>query len=164
MQALLEQIRRDAFAALEAARTEADVEQVRVRFLGRKGDLTNAVRGLREVPPTDRPAVGALLNQIKDAVEQRVADALSTLRDAARAQRLASERIDVTVPGRRRIPGRRHPITQTLDELIGIFVGMGFSVAHGPDIEDDYHNFTALNVPADHPARDMQDTLFVDGG
>jgi phenylalanyl-tRNA synthetase alpha chain len=164
MHALLEQIRREAFAALEAARTDADVEQVRVRFLGRKGDLTNAVRGLRDVAPADRPAVGALLNQIKDVVEQRVADALTALRNAARAQRLASERIDVTVPGRRRLPGRRHPITQTLDELIGIFVGMGFSVADGPDIEDDYHNFTALNVPADHPARDMQDTLFVDGG
>src|SRR5262249_42616787 len=106
----------------------------------------------------------AYLNRIKDDVEERIARARSRLRDAARAQQLATERVDVTLPGRRRALGHIHPITQTMEEIVDIFVGLGFTVAQGPDIEDDYHNFPALNVPADHPARDMQDTLFVPDG
>ena len=145
MKATLERIHRDALAALQAARTEAEVEQLRIRFLGRKGELTEAVRGLRAVPPSERPEIGAYLNQVKDQIERRI----------------ATERIDVTLPGRHHVPGHLHPITQTLEEMVDIFVGLGFSVAQGPDIEDDYHNFTALNVPRNHPARDMQDTLFV---
>jgi phenylalanyl-tRNA synthetase alpha chain len=164
MKATLEQIHRDALAALQASTTEEEVEQLRVRFLGRKGELTNVVRGLRDVPPAERPAVGAYLNEIKQDVERRVETALAELRVAARDRRLAAERVDVTLPGRRRVAGHLHPITQTLEEMIDIFVALGFSVAEGPDIEDDYHNFTALNVPADHPARDMQDTFFVSGG
>ena len=164
MKATLEQIRHQALAALASATSETDVEQLRVRFLGRKGELTNAVRGLRDVDPAERPAIGALLNDVKNEVEQRIDGALTELRAAARAQALAHERVDVTLPGRRPIQGRLHPITQTMEQIVDIFVGMGFSVAQGPDIEDDYHNFTALNVPADHPARDMQDTLFVAGG
>jgi len=161
MKATLERIHRDALAALEASQSEADVEQLRVRFLGRKGELTEAVRGLRALPPAERPAIGAYLNQVKDEVEQRIEAALADLRRALRDQQLATDRVDVTLPGRRRVPGHLHLITQTLEEMVDIFVGLGFSVAQGPDIEDDYHNFTALNVPRDHPARDMQDTLFV---
>ncbi|MBP1685610.1 MAG: phenylalanyl-tRNA synthetase subunit alpha [Deltaproteobacteria bacterium] len=161
MRATLERIHRDALAALEAARSEAEVEQLRIRFLGRKGELTEAVRGLRDVPKSDRPAVGAFLNDVKDDVERRIDSALGALRAAARDRQIAGERVDVTLPGRHHIPGHLHLISQTLDEMVDIFVGLGFSVAQGPDIEDDYHNFTALNVPADHPARDMQDTLFV---
>jgi phenylalanyl-tRNA synthetase alpha chain len=164
MRARLEQIQRDALAALRTATCEAEVEQLRVRFLGRKGDLTNAVRELREVPPSERPVLGAYLNEIKNDVERRIDDALTALRAAARAQQLATEKVDVTLPGRRRVLGHIHPITQTMEEIVDIFVGLGFSVAEGPEIEDDYHNFTALNVPADHPARDMQDTLFVPDG
>jgi phenylalanyl-tRNA synthetase alpha chain len=161
MKSTLERIHRQALAALATAGSEADVEQLRVRYLGRKGELTNAVRGLRDLDPAERPAAGAYLNEIKDDVERRIDGALRTLRETAQTRRLAAERIDVTVPGRRRLPGHLHPITQTLEEMVDIFVGLGFSVARGPDIEDDYHNFTALNVPRDHPARDMQDTLFV---
>jgi phenylalanyl-tRNA synthetase alpha chain len=164
MRATLEQIRQDAATALAAATTEAEVEQLRVRFLGRKGELTSAVRGLRDVDPADRPALGALLNEVKDEVERRIETALADLRAAARTRALARETVDVTLPGRRPVVGHLHPITQTLEQIVDIFVGMGFSVAQGPDIEDDYHNFTALNVPADHPARDMQDTLFVTDG
>jgi phenylalanyl-tRNA synthetase alpha chain len=164
MKATLERIHRDALGALAAANTETDVEQLRVRFLGRKGELTTAVRGLRDILPADRPAIGALLNTIKQDVEHRVEQALAQLRAAARAQQVAAERVDVTVPGRSRICGHLHPITQTMEQIVDIFVALGFRVAEGPDIEDDYHNFTALNVPADHPARDMQDTLFVPDG
>ncbi len=164
MKTTLERIHQDALGGLAATHTEAEVEQLRVRFLGRKGELTTAVRGLRDVLPADRPAIGALLNAIKQDVEQRIEHALAQLRAAARAQQVAVERVDVTVPGRSRICGRLHPITQTMEQIVDIFVALGFRVAEGPDIEDDYHNFTALNVPADHPARDMQDTLFVTDG
>src|SRR5262249_31364091 len=100
MKARLEEIHRDALAALHAATSEAEVEQLRVRFLGRKGDLTNAVRGLREVPPSERPALGAYLNEIKDDVERRIDSALGAVRAAARAHQLATEKVDVTLPGR----------------------------------------------------------------
>jgi phenylalanyl-tRNA synthetase alpha chain len=161
MRARLEQIHHDALAALDSASAEEAVEQVRVRFLGRKGVLTEVVRGLRDVPPAERPALGAYLNDIKDDVERRVDGALAALRAAARDRQIAAERVDVTLPGNWRVPGRLHPLTRTMEHLVGIFAGMGFDVAEGPDIEDDYHNFTALNVPPDHPARDMQDTFFV---
>jgi phenylalanyl-tRNA synthetase alpha chain len=161
MRAQLEEIHREALAALAAASTEAAVDQLRVHFIGRKGVLTEVVRGLRDVAPGDRPAVGAYLNEIKQDVERRIEDSLAALRAAARERQVAAERSDVTLPGTWRVPGHIHPLTQTMEHIVGIFAGMGFDVAEGPDVEDDYHNFTALNVPADHPARDMQDTFFV---
>ncbi len=164
MKAKLEHLRLDALAALQAATDEAEVEQLRIRLLGRKGELTGIVRGLHAVPPAERPALGAYLNEVKKEVEERIEQALSDLRAATRKRQLAGEVVDVTLPGRRRVAGHIHPITQTMEEMVDIFVGLGFTVAQGPDIEDDYHNFTALNVPADHPARDMQDTLFVPDG
>jgi phenylalanyl-tRNA synthetase alpha chain len=106
--------------------------------------------------------MGAYINEIKSDLESRIEASLATLRARDRELQVAQERIDVTVPGRSRLRGRLHPLTQTMDEIVRIFVGLGFDVAEGPDIEDDYHNFTALNFPADHPARDMQDTFFVD--
>jgi phenylalanyl-tRNA synthetase alpha chain len=161
MREQLEEIHRAAMRALDAAHDEGEVEHVRVAFLGRKGRLTDVVRQLRDVPPADRPAFGAYLNQIKDDVERRVQESLGALRAAARTRAIAAERVDVTLPGSRPFRGRLHPITQTLEHLIDVFVSLGFDVADGPDVEDDYHNFTALNFPADHPARDMQDTFFV---
>jgi phenylalanyl-tRNA synthetase alpha chain len=164
MRATLESIHRNALDALASSTSAAAVEDVRVRFLGRKGELTTVIRSLRAVPPAERPVLGAYLNEIKDDVERRIEGALSALRAASREQRVAAETTDVTLPGAYRIPGRLHPLTRTMEQLIDIFVELGFSVAEGPDIEDDYHNFTALNVPPDHPARDMQDTFFVGGG
>jgi phenylalanyl-tRNA synthetase alpha chain len=160
MREALEHIRSDALAALAAARDEAAIEALRVRYLGRKGALTLAMRGLRDVPAEERPAIGALVNQIKDEIEARVGDALNGARAGARTQQ-AEERIDISEPGRRPLLGRLHPLMQTMDELTDVFRSLGFSVAEGPEVEDDYHNFAALNFPADHPARDMQDTLFV---
>lgn len=161
MKEQLAEIHRDAIAALGACSNEAEVDAVRVRVLGRKGQLTELVRGLRHVQPADRPAVGAYLNEIKADLETRISGALQRLRDAARRAQVASERVDVTLPGRRRVAGRLHPISRTMEEIVDIFVGLGFSVAEGPDVEDDYHNFSALNIPHDHPARDMHDTFFV---
>src|SRR5512139_3536044 len=157
----LSRIRAEALAALDQCHGEAEVENVRIRYLGRKGELTDVVRQMRDVPASERPAVGARLNEIKDELERRIDESLARARAAERAQRVAAERIDVTLPGRRPARGSLHPIAQVMEELIGIFCTLGFSVAEGPDVEDDYHNFEALNFPADHPARDMQDTFFV---
>jgi phenylalanyl-tRNA synthetase alpha chain len=162
MKEALEQIRNEALAALAAGSDEAAVEALRVRYLGRKGALTGVMRQLRDVPPDQRPAMGALVNQIKDEIEARIDEALANARAGARSER-AGERIDITESGRRPPLGRLHPLMQTMEEMTDILRSLGFSVAEGPEIEDDYHNFAALNFPADHPARDMQDTLFVGG-
>ncbi|MBI1817033.1 MAG: phenylalanine--tRNA ligase subunit alpha [Deltaproteobacteria bacterium] len=161
MKETLEQIRSAALAALAIAKTDAEIELLRVQYLGRKGELTLVVRQMRDVAPEDRPAMGVVLNAIKDELETRITQTLVDLRAAERARRASEERVDITLPGRRRLPGSLHPLTQVMEELIAVFGGLGFSVVEGPDVEDDYHNFEALNIPHDHPARDMQDTLFV---
>jgi phenylalanyl-tRNA synthetase alpha chain len=161
MKETLEQIRSAALAALAIAKTDAEIELLRVQYLGRKGELTLVVRQMRDVPPEERPAMGVVLNAIKDELETRITQTLADLRATERARRAAEERLDITLPGRRRLLGSLHPLTQVMEELIAVFGGLGFSVVEGPDVEDDYHNFEALNIPHDHPARDMQDTLFV---
>ena len=163
MKEAMEQIRTAALAELGKGGGEEAIEAVRIRYLGRKGELTAAVKHMRDVRAEDRPAMGALINSIKDELEEQIDRALEAIRAAERARRAGGERVDITVPGRRLGLGRLHPITQVMDQLIDVFGSLGFSVAEGPDIEDDYHNFEALNFPADHPARDMQDTLFVSG-
>jgi len=160
----LARLREAALAEIAACGTEAELEAVRVRYLGRKGSLTEAVRGLGRVPPAERPALGALVNQAKEAVEAAVAVAGERLAAARLAESLAHDRIDVTLPGRRRPRGHAHPLRLVEDEIVDVFVGMGFQVAEGPEVEDDYHNFAALNFGADHPARDAQDTLFLADG
>jgi phenylalanyl-tRNA synthetase alpha chain len=164
MKADLEQLRADALSALVAAADESSLDAVRVRYLGRKGELTSLLRGLRDVPAEERPAIGALANQVKDAIEERIAALAEALTRGARERRLAAERVDVTMPGRRMPLGHVHPLTQVMDELVDVFTSLGVSVADGPEIEDDYHNFEALNFPHDHPARDMQDTFFLPSG
>ena len=162
MKEALEELRARAFARLAEGGDEAAIEVLRAQYLGRKGELTTVMRQMRDVSAEQRPAMGALLNQVKDEIEARIGDALSSARARERAARSA-ERIDITEPGRRPVLGRLHPLMQTMEEIVDVFRNLGFSVAEGPEIEDDYHNFEALNFPADHPARDMQDTLFVDG-
>jgi phenylalanyl-tRNA synthetase alpha chain len=164
MREVLIELRTAALEALKRCREESDVEAVRVAYLGRKGELTTVVRGMRDVPPEERPEIGRLLNAIKDEVEQAISEALERARAEARARRVVEERVDVTVPGRRLRLGRLHPLTQVTEELVDVFRSLGFTVREGPDVEDDYHNFAALNFPLDHPARDMQDTLFVEDG
>jgi len=163
MKDALESIRAAALASFATAADEAAVEALRVRFTGRKGELTTVVRLMRDVPAADKPAMGALLNAVKDEIEGRLSEALARARAAGRAAS-AHERLDVTEPGRRPSLGRRHPLLRVMDDITDVFLGLGFSVAEGPEIEDDYHNFEALNFPADHPARDMQDTLFAADG
>jgi phenylalanyl-tRNA synthetase alpha chain len=164
LQAELAQLRQAALDEIAQCRTEAELEAVRLRYLGRKGSLTAQVGALRSVPPAERPAAGALVNETKQAVEAGLEAAGNRLAAVRLARSLAEERIDVTLPGRQRPRGHVHPLRHVEDEIVDIFLAMGFRVAEGPEIEDDHHNFAALNFPPDHPARDTQDTLFVAAG
>jgi phenylalanyl-tRNA synthetase alpha chain len=148
-----------ALADIAGARSTSDLEQVRVRVLGRSGELTALLRALSAVAAADRPRVGQEANAAKVRLEAEIAARLAALKAQEHAHALAAERLDLTLPGRRVLAGAVHPITRVQDEIIGIFEGLGFSVAEGPEVESDYYNFGALNFPDDHPARDMQDTF-----
>jgi phenylalanyl-tRNA synthetase alpha chain len=153
-----------ASAEVAAARTTADLEQVRVRILGRAGELTALLRSLGALPAADRPRIGQEANQAKVRIEAQIAERVEALRSVEHEQALRAERLDLTLPGRRSALGPMHPITRVQEEIIAIFASLGFSVAEGPEVESDYYNFSALNFPDDHPARDMQDTFHVTGG
>src|SRR5262249_4543199 len=150
-----------ALAEVAGARAASELEQVRVRVLGRGGELTGLLRSLGSIPAADRPRVGQDANHAKARLEEIIAAKLDELKTAEPRRALAASRPDLTLPGRYTLPGPVHPVTRVQDEIIEIFEGLGFSVAEGPEVETDYYNFAALNFPADHPARDMQDTLHV---
>jgi phenylalanyl-tRNA synthetase alpha chain len=160
----VEALRAELLSAVTGAATLAALEEVRVAALGRKGRLTERMKSLGALDIEARKALGARLNHVKDDVTAALAARKDALSTAELNQMLASERIDVTLPIRPESEGRIHPITQVVDELIAIFAEMGFTVAEGPDIEDDFHNFTALNIPPDHPARQMHDTFYLPAG
>ncbi len=146
---------------LERAGTSQELEQVRVKYLGKKGLLTQLLRAMPTLPAAERPVVGREANEAKLEIEAELTRRRETVAGAERQRRLAAERIDVTLPGRRTVPGSLHPLSRVLDEIVDVFVGLGFSVVEGPEVETDYYNFEALNIPKDHPARDMQDTFYV---
>src|SRR5579885_323288 len=157
----LDQIRKDILRQVGAAASLAALEEARVAALGRRGAITELMKGLGALPPEARRERGAALNRLKDEVEAAVAEATRRLEGAALAERLKTERIDVTLPVQAEAEGRIHPISQTMDEIIAIFGEMGFAVAEGPHIEDDFYNFTALNIPPEHPARQEHDTFYL---
>ncbi len=146
------------------AREEAALEQLRVHYLGKKGALTGFLRNLGKLPPEERPGAGAAINDAKQSVQEAIDARRQQLQSDALEQRLREEVIDVTLPGRGEDTGSLHPITRTMERIEELFAGMGYDVAEGPEIEDDYHNFEALNIPAHHPARAMHDTFYVEGG
>jgi phenylalanyl-tRNA synthetase alpha chain len=135
-----------------------DLEQLRVRYLGRKSLITQIIRGLKDLTPEERRRVGALANKTKERLESAFAQTVAALKDAQ--ARCAAAGIDVTLPGRRGTLGRLHPLTHIMEEVCDIFLHLGFEAVEGPEVELDYYNFEALNIPADHPARDMQDTFY----
>ena len=143
------------------AKSSADLEQVRVKYLGRQGILTQFLRSLSSIPVAERPEVGREANLAKAEIETLLGERLAELKAAERRHALESQRVDLTLPGRRPSPGTLHPLTLVQDEIIEIFLGLGFAVAEGPEVESDYYNFEALNIPRDHPARDMQDTFYL---
>jgi phenylalanyl-tRNA synthetase alpha chain len=162
MKATLEALAAEIDAALGNCRSDDDLEQVRIAYLGRKGRLTEVMRGVGALPAAERPAIGELVNQLKRRVDEQIAALRDRWESERRSRALTEERVDVTLPGTRFPHGHVHPLTTVLNEAVGILIGLGFSVYEGPHIEDEHHNFTALNIPPDHPARDMHDTFFVD--
>jgi len=164
LEPMLEQIVDEAGRAIAATASVADLEQVKARFLGKAGSLTELLKGLGKLSADERPKAGALINQAKAKVESLLQSHLAALRARELDSRLAAESIDVTLPGRRRAVGGLHPITRAQEHVEKLFASMGFSVADGPEIEDDFHNFTALRMFPDHPSRSMQDTFYVEGG
>jgi phenylalanyl-tRNA synthetase alpha chain len=160
----LEALQGEVLDRIQRSDSEKELEQIRVETLGRSGSVTLLLRSMKDVPAEERPRRGEELNQLRRAIEERLSERLSAVQQQTNARALADERVDVTLPGTRFVSGSLHPLTLVIDEIVDIFWGMGFEIARGPDIEDDYHNFEALNIPKDHPARDMQDTFFVAHG
>ncbi|CAN1511650.1 PheS Phenylalanyl-tRNA synthetase alpha subunit [Caulobacteraceae bacterium] len=156
----IDTLSRDLFAQLDAAQDEAAVELVRVNALGKKGSVSELLKGMGGMSPEERQTFGPLVNGLKQSLSDAIAEKKEALAQAALDARLLAERIDVTLPVRPERRGKIHPIMQVFEEVQTIFADMGFSIAEGPDVEDDFHNFTALNFPPKHPARDMHDTFF----
>lgn len=152
----------EAGQQVEEAGDLAALDQVRVNYLGKKGKLTEQLKGLGRLPAEERPAAGQAINEVKQQVQTLIDERRTLLERARLESRLAGERIDVTLPGRGEVTGGLHPVTRTLERIEALFGSMGFRVAQGPEVEDDYHNFEALNIPAHHPARAMHDTFYFD--
>ena len=155
-------LRREILAQLAEAGDLRALEDLRVATLGKKGRVTELVKQLGALPPEQRREAGQAFNTLKREVEEALSARRAVLEQAALAARLESERIDITLPARERPQGRIHPVSQAAEEIVAIFADMGFAVAEGPDIEDDWHNFEALNIPPEHPARQMFDTFYLD--
>ncbi|MGI6270193.1 MAG: phenylalanine--tRNA ligase subunit alpha [Candidatus Howiella sp.] len=161
MKEQLEAIRKAAKDALDKVSGQQEIEELRVRFLGKKGELTGILKQMGGLSPEERPIIGQLANEIRANIEESIADRQQKLKAAATELRLKAEKLDVTMPGKAYELGKKHPLYKVLDEIEEIFLGMGFSVASGPEVEYDYYNFEALNLPKDHPARDTQDTFYI---
>jgi phenylalanyl-tRNA synthetase alpha chain len=157
----LEKIRQEVLAFLGKARTEEEISEIRVRSLGRRGSLTQLLKRLGALSEEVRREIGRKANEIKDELEAKIEDALRDVREREKRAALDRERLDITLPGRPIPLGRRHPISQTLERIIEIFNHLGFEVVEGPEVELDYYNFEALNIPKGHPAREMQATFFI---
>ena len=160
----LEHIVASALAEFAACKDPAALENCKAKFLGKSGQLTESLKGLSKLSATERPAAGARINQAKSELEAALSRRRDELAEAKLKDQLAAESLDVSLPGRGAGVGGPHPITRTIDRIEALFHSLGFTVAEGPEIEDDFHNFTALNTPEDHPARSMHDTFYVEGG
>ena len=161
MSARLEKLDSEALGELSGASSMDAVLQLKTRYLGRKGEVASLLKELGSLSPEERKKAGEAINAVKARLEEAFDAKVAALEAGGRAERLQRERIDITLPGRTIRPGRMHPVTQVMEEIEEIFSGLGFDVAEGPEVELDYYNFEALNLPKDHPARDMQDTFYV---
>lgn len=161
MQGKIQEIRESALAACSQAQTVQELNQVRVKFLGKKGELTALLRGMGQLSPEERPRFGKLVNEVRDELEGALTSREAELAREEEERRLLAESLDITLPGRKPVRGTIHPLTQIIEETKQIFMSMGYEIVEGPEVELDYYNFEALNIPPDHPARDMQDTFFL---
>ncbi len=161
MKEQLNQIRLDATAQLEEIKSLDKIEEFRVKFLGKKGELTAIMKGMGGLSAEERPIVGQLANEVRTFIEKAIEEKKETIEKSAMAEKIKAEKLDVTMPGNKKNHGTLHPLTKVLNDLEDIFMGMGFTIAEGPEVELDYYNFEALNIPKDHPARDTQDTFYI---
>lgn len=159
MREKLESIRKEVEAKL--ALPDVDLEELRVRYLGKKGELTSFLRGMGSLSPEERPAMGQLVNKVREFIENALSEKAEQLKAEKLKNKLKNEKLDVTVPGCSHHVGKRHPLAKVEMEMWDIFLGMGFDIAEGPEVEYDYYNFQALNIPENHPARDTQDTFYI---
>jgi len=159
----LQKLGEQARGEMAGAKSLDELNEIRVRFLGKKGELTRILRGMGGLSAEERPQVGQVANEVRAAIEEELSTRTAALKELVKEQKLRSEGIDVTLPGTPRERGGIHPLNAVLEEIQDIFLGLGYSIAEGPEIETDYYNFEALNLPKDHPARDMQDTFFISG-
>ena len=157
----LELLRKRAEQELRETKDRQGLENLRIKYLGKKGELTAILKQMRELSEQERPVIGQLANELRALLEKDLTDRAAELRETETAVRLKLEQIDVTLPGKRHALGHKHPLSLELDEIKELFVGMGFDIVSGPEVEYDYYNFEALNLPKDHPARDMQDTFYI---
>ena len=161
MKEKLTALQNEALEQVEQAQSLADVEKVRVAYLGKKGPITEVLRGMGKLSPEERPVIGELANKVRGAIADAIETEKRILEEAALNEQLKTETIDVTLPGRPVQVGGPHLLTQLIEEIEDLFIGMGFEVREGPEVETDYYNFEALNIPKDHPARDMQDSFYI---
>ena len=157
----LERLFAEALEKLKSAVEERQVAEIKTEFLGKKGKITALLRGLVNISQEQRPVIGRLANEVKVSLEEKIKESLAGIRERKRKEDLLHESLDITLPGRRVPIGRKHPITEVCNEIIGIFLGLGFQISEGPEVELDYYNFEALNIPKDHPATDMHDTFYI---
>ena len=161
MKEKLKAIMDEALAQISASEQLDKLNEIKVGFLGKKGELTAVLKSMKDVSPEERPKVGQMVNDARAAIEQKLEEKRAAFIKAAKEARIAAETIDVTLPAVKPKTGHRHPNTIALEEVERIFVGMGYEVVEGPEVEKDYYNFEALNIPANHPAKDEQDTFYI---
>ena len=161
MQEKLLAIKEAAFNEISTAENSTTLEEIRVKYLGKKGELTTILRGMGSLTPEERPVVGKLVNEAKNEVEAKLEEAVTKIKEKEKNAKLASEVIDISLPGKKQVIGKRHPLDLTLERMKEIFISMGFSIEDGPEVELDHYNFEALNIPKDHPARSEQDTFYI---
>ncbi len=163
MKEKLAKIREEALRQIESSDALDKLGEVKVNFLGKKGELTTVLKSMKDIVPEERPKVGAMVNEVREELERALNEAKAKMEAKAREAAMKREVIDVTLPAKKNAVGHRHPNRIALDEVERIFIGMGYEVVEGPEVEYDYYNFEALNIPADHPAKDEQDTFYITG-
>ena len=161
MQEKLKKIEELAINEIENAKTSSEIEEIRVKYLGKKGELTTILRGMKDVSKEERPLVGKMVNEVKSLVEEHIEKASKAIKNKEKLEKLEKEVIDISLPGKRNRVRKKHPLYLTLENMKNIFVSMGFTIEEGPEIELDRYNFEALNIPKDHPARSEQDTFYI---
>ncbi len=161
MKEKLKAIEELALKAIQDAKESAELEDLRIKYLGKKGELTTILRSMGNVSKEERPIVGKMVNDVKKVVEEKLDAAKATIKEAEKNAKLKNEIIDVTMPGNKKVIGNKHPVELTIDRIKDIFISMGFAVEDGPEVELDYYNFEALNIPKNHPARSEQDTFYI---